>query len=137
MKQFFEQGEETYVEGTKWNNYINKKISSKDNATRYGVLPSSYQLVENIDQCSIRGKGNIGWHDEKSDRGGDWKESMASTDTSMRNYNNNEDVDAKLRKYDSGGVKLKELLMHMLQRIQHEFSQEIGDLEATVHDQLV
>ena len=49
----------------------------------------------------------------------------------------NEDVDAKLRRFDSVGVKLNEILMHIVQQIEREASQEISDWDATLHDELV
>ena len=49
----------------------------------------------------------------------------------------NEDVDAKLRRFDSVGVKLNEILMHIVQQIEREASQEISDWDVTLHDVLV
>ena len=49
----------------------------------------------------------------------------------------NEDVDAKLRRFDLVGVKLNEISIHIVQQIEHEASQEISDWDATLHDELV
>ena len=49
----------------------------------------------------------------------------------------NEDVDAKLRRFDSVGVKLNEVSMYIVQQIEREASQEISDWDATLDDELV
>ena len=49
----------------------------------------------------------------------------------------NEDVDEKLRRFDSVGVKLNEVSMYIVQQIEREASQEISDWDATLHDELV